>query len=216
MLIMRSSSRTNGPRASRAAETVSRGKATLLAALLGVCLPAMSSPAISQNADVAARQAAGLERVSEAAGEWKMARFHWDRQKNDWAAAPAEPDAGKISFRRMDHGKAFRVAMESTQYSIEGYFTFDVWTERFVLVSIDNQIGQIDVQQGVFVGERLVLDNLRADTVYKRGSLPIYTRLELHFEGGQLRTIRIDSSQDQGQSWKPTSLVRVERIVAAR
>ena len=195
---------------------MSRGKAALLAALLGVCLPAMSSPVIAQTADLAARQAAGLERVSGAAGDWRMVKFEWDKQRNDWATTPAELDAGKISFRRMDHGKAFRVAMQSTQYSIEGYLSFDVWTDRFALVSIDNQIGQIDVQQGVFVGERLVLDNLKADTIYKRRSLPINTRLELHFEGGQLRAIRIDSSQDQGQSWEPTSLFRVERIVAER
>jgi hypothetical protein len=145
------------------------------------------------------------------AGEWRTTSLRWDKKTNAWLDAPPESAIGEVSFHRMEHGKAFRLTFKSPAYKVDGFLSYDVWNDRYVLVSIDNQIGQIDVQQGSFAGDRLILDNLKADTTYKARSLPTHTRLELRFDASQLSEIQVDSSQDQGKTWQHTSLFRVRQ-----
>ena len=193
-----------------------RRNTALIAVLLCTCLPGLPNMATAQTAEMVARQTAGLDQVSGVAGDWQLSRFTWDEQRNDWSAAPAEADAGSVSFHLMGHGKAFRVTIRSRQYQLEGYLSFDVWTERHVLAVIDDRIGQLDVAQGVFVGTQLTLDNLKADTIYKRYSKPINTRTIMQFDGGKLKAFQVFSSQDHGRTWTPTSLFRLQPVVAAK
>lgn len=191
-------------------------KLALIAVAFVSCLHFLPSMAIAQAGDLPARQSTGLKRISGVEGDWRTTSLRWDRLANTWVDAPPESAIGEISFHRMDHGKAFRLAFNSPAYKVDGFLSYDVWNDRYVLVSIDNQIGQIDVQQGGFDGDRLILDNLKADTTYKVRSLTTHTRLELYFEAGNLSVIQVDSSQDQGKTWQHTSLFRVQRTAAAR
>lgn len=61
-----------------------------------------------------------------------------------------------------------------------------MWNDRHMLASIYNQIGQIDLQQGQFAGDRLILDKLKTDTTYQVRSSPTDTRLELHFAAARI------------------------------
>lgn len=190
-------------------------KLALISAAFVACLLLMPGTAIAQAGDLATRQSAGLERIAGVAGEWRTTSLRWDKQANAWFDAPPDTAIGEVSFHRMEHGKAFRLIFNSPAYKVDGFLSYDVWTERYVLVSIDNQIGQIDVQQGRFSGDRLVLDNLKADTTYQVRSLPTHTRLELRFDAGNLSEIQVESSQDRGKTWQHASLFRVRRTAAA-
>lgn len=187
-------------------------RASLIATALTACAMLGSSAAIAQQKDIAALQSAGLQRVIGLVGNWQLSRFQWDAQRNEWSSTPAEIDAGSISFRRMDHGKAFRIGINTPQYQLEGYFSFDVRTERYVLAVIDDRIGQLDFQQGMFSGDRLTLDNLKADTFYRRSSLPTHTRTTLQFSSGKLKAFLVEYSEDHGQSWKRNSLFHIQPL----
>ena len=188
--------------------------------MLAVCALAAShavlpNAALAQSADRVARQAAGLERIAGALGDWQSAPLRWDEKRGDWALASANAAVLRISFHRMGHGKAYRLTLDSPAYKVDGFLTYDVWTDRYVLVSLDDVIGQIDVQQGRFTDGQLVLDNLKADTTYEARSSTLHTRVALQFADAALVAIQVDSSPDRGQTWRPTSLYRVERTAPA-
>lgn len=160
--------------------------------------------------DLQSRQAVGLSRISGVEGSWAGTNLRWDEKAGRWAAPASTPQISTIRISAMEHGRAYRLHLKSPAYEVDGYLTYDVWNDRYVLASIDDFIGQIDLQQGRFSGEQLILDNLKADTVYAPQGKATNTRVAFRFDHGRLKEIQIDSSDNGGAQWRPTQLVQIK------
>lgn len=160
-------------------------KIGLLSTALVASLQLMPRPANAQTRDLAARQATGLERIAGVLDNWQT-KFRRDGQRNGWTDVRPPAAAGETSFSRMDHGQAPRLTFILPEYKVDGFLSYNVWNDRYMLASIYDQIGQIDLQQGQFAGDRLILDKLKTDTTYQVRSSPTDTRLELHFAAARI------------------------------
>lgn len=158
--------------------------------------------------EMQSRHSAGLARIAGVVGQWTGNNLRWDAKAQKWAAPT--PQLSDIRFSKMDHERAFRLFLKSPAYQVDGYLAYDVWNDRYSLVSIDDFIGQVDLQQGQFSGDQLILDNLKADTVYQAKSLAVNTRITIRFVDHRPSEIQIDSSQDHGKVWRPTQLIQLK------
>lgn len=189
-------------------------------ATLSLCLTAVAAPGLAEvgteafpsaGQDMAAQRAAlaaGLQRIRFIAGSWAVTRYSRDRDgawtANETQIMTVEPSMNDLYLDATFAAPGFAYRM---------VFSYDAVMETYRVVSRDDQSGLIDVYQGNFTPEGvLVLTNLESGTHYKSGGLKIHNRMTFTptAEGW---TVSIDGSADEGATWRPQGRHEARRPV---
>lgn len=187
---------------------------------LSFCLTAVATPALAgvgaeasppAGQDVAAQRAAlaaGLERIRFMAGPWAVTRYSRDREgawtANETQIATFEPSMNDLYLDATFAAPGFVYRM---------VFSYDAVMETYRVVSRDDQSGLIDVYQGNFSPDGvLVLTNLESGTHYNSGGMKIHNRMTFTptAEGWMAS---IDGSADEGATWRPQGRHEARRPV---
>ena len=97
-------------------------------------------------------------------------------------------------------------------FSIEHHITYDQYRDVYRAVALDDTWGVMDVYEGRLEGDRLVLDNLRAETFFPSGNGDLLAYRLTFTIGADERSLFVDSSADRGESWSPAFRSRMVRV----
>lgn len=80
--------------------------------------------------------------------------------------------------------------------------SYDIFQKRFRMSCLDNDMGLMDIYEGSFEGDRLVLSNVGSQTSYNVSAGPVYSRNILQILSADSFQVDWESSTDGGKTWK--------------
>ncbi|WP_295693737.1 DUF1579 family protein [uncultured Maricaulis sp.] len=174
-----------------------------------------SAPAVLAQ-DEAVRRSWGEEartemaRLAPMAGAWSVREFESDRA-GGWTGGEA---AYSVTIRYLLDNMALREDVPERPikaWRLETTIQYDQNRDVFRLVALDDTWGNLDVFEGVIgPDDRLVVDNLRADTPFVNADgSRTHFRLTIEIIDSDRHSMLIDASNDAGESWQPFQ--RIER-----
>ncbi|MFY0638425.1 DUF1579 family protein [Maricaulis maris] len=156
-----------------------------------------------------------MERLAPMAGAWSVREFDSDRA-GGWTGGET---AYTVTIRYLLDNMALREDVPERPikpWRLETSIQYDQNRDVFRLVALDDTWGNLDVFEGVMGPDgRLVVDNLRADTPFVNADgSRTHFRLTIAIADVDHHSMRIDASNDAGESWRPFQ--RIERTRLGR
>ncbi len=154
-----------------------------------------------------------MQRLSSLAGTWEMTVFTTSDEGVTWNPAPAQV----VDLRFAHKGfmlEEIPVALDGPGFHMRSYLTYDQYRKVYRKAALDDVWGVLDLYEGNFEDDRLVLTNLESGTFFPvadgkwRGF-----RLTLELEEDR-RWMWIDKTDDEGASWQPAFKLEYNKIEA--
>ena len=158
-----------------------------------------------------------MQQLAVMAGSWQLQVSITNDNGNSWQAMPAQQV--DIDFTHNDLVLAEQpVKREAGGFSMLTYLSYDQYRNVFRKAAIDDVWGVMDLYQGKIIGNQLILDNLTAGTFFPVGpkvwrGFRLTVDLFLQQENGeQFRMMRIEKTDDNGNSWQPAFNAKYTKI----
>ncbi len=179
-----------------------------------------SAPAVLAQ-DEAVRRSWGAEarvemdRLAPLAGAWSVREYDSDHQ-GGWTGGET---AYAVTIRYLLDNLALREDVPERPvkpWRLETTIQYDQNRDVFRLVALDDTWGNLDVFEGVMgTDDRLIIDNLRADTPFVNGDgSHTHFRLTIEIADRDHHSMLIEASGDAGETWQPFQ--RIERTRLGR
>ncbi len=106
------------------------------------------------------------------------------------------------------------IALPSVAFTLVVAYSYDRFRDVYRVTATDQAGGLMDVYEGRYENDRLVLTNLRARTFYRfDDGREMAFRLVKYFDGPDRFLIEASMSFDEGSTWQPHSRVQYTRIL---
>jgi len=156
---------------------------------------------------------AEMSRLAPLAGAWTVREYDSDRA-GGWTGGDS---AYTVSIGYLLDNMALReYAPErpAKPWRLETTIQYDQNRDVFRLVALDDTWGNLDVFEGMMgPDDRLVVDNLRADTPFVNADgSRMHFRLTIEIADARHHRMLIDASNDAGASWVPFQRIERTRI----
>ena len=152
---------------------------------------------------------AAMERLASLEGHWSSVTRYSSDKGQSWSEGPLQ----RVKFERRQKSLMIAEIPLTTDlpgFHLESFFTYDQYRGLYRVAVIDDTWGIMDIYEGTFEGDRLVLTNLRAATGFPMEGGVRHFRLIYEFHDME-RTVTIDASDDGGESWFPNFVVTFQR-----
>ena len=145
-----------------------------------------------------------MEDVSFLIGDWADHSFTYDPKSETWVDFQAKKGGKtvvrntKITTLERVRGQAWSIA---GKLNLEGFLSYDVWQGTYRLVLVNDYLGLIDVYEGDFEGNKLVLSNRGPGTYYTRNEKKMFVRMDFEkTEKGW--SLSLLSSSEKEPTWR--------------
>ncbi len=179
--------------------------------LLGIALFSVSNAQDEAIPAVSHAPLQAMQRLSSLAGAWEMTVFTTADEGVTWNSGPAQV----VDLRFAHKGfmlEEIPAALDGPGFHMRSYLTYDQYRKVYRKAALDDVWGVLDLYEGNFEDDRLVLTNLESGTFFPvadgkwRGF-----RLTLELKEDK-RWTWIDKTDDEGASWQPAFKVEYKRI----
>lgn len=144
-------------------------------------------------------------------GKWNMVvEASFDEGKT-WQTTP--PATVTLDYRHKNMMLAeIPDDLSTPGFHMESYITYDQYRKVFRKAAVDDVWGIMDLYEGKFNGEELVMTNLKSGTLFPVGEGK-WRAFRLTIElASPKRLITIEKSDDNGKSWQPAFKAHYEKI----
>jgi len=145
-----------------------------------------------------------MQKLAPLTGQWRMATEITEDGGKNWQQVAEE----LINFEIRHKGMLLAetpISRSETGFNMENYITYDQYREVYRSVAIDDSWGIMDIYEGNFIGDTLVLTNLKSGTSFPVGDGKWRSfRLNINVEANLAeRRMLIEGSDDGGATWAP-------------
>lgn len=142
----------------------------------------------------------GLERLRFMIGEFDVSVESKAPMLRRWLVTEAESTISEDVYGSLLEEKAGLVLADAP-FEARRLFSFDRFRERYRMTHFDNTTSHLDVLEGNFDGNRLVMSDVATGTVWESYGKKVNTRFIYHDIGGDGYKLDVEVSEDGGTSW---------------
>ena len=181
----------------------------MLRILIGSLL-LLSIPLIAEEQNPSKVPHAAMQKLAFMQGDWMSVTEYTADDGKNWQVVAQAP--AKVEFRQKELMLAELPVDTSTPgFHMETYITYDQYRKVYRKAAIDDAWGLMDMYEGTWQGDKLILDNLKSGTFFPNGD-GTWRAFKLTIEKGEVkRLIHVDKSDDGGKSWQPSFRVTYTR-----
>ncbi len=171
--------------------------------LLLSALVILTAPLAAQERPKVSEKPYGMmQKLAPLAGEWSMVNEYSPDGGKTWSKAP--PATVTVEYRL----KGMLLSempedLDTPGFKLETDLTFDQYRDVYRKAVVDDTWGIMDVYEGTFEGDKLVMTNLKSGTTFPMGN-GVQRAFRLTIEvATPKRMMTIDASDDGGETWMP-------------
>lgn len=155
-----------------------------------------------------------MQKLSPLTGKWTLSLSSSFDGGASWTTSP--DTIVNVDYRLKELALSEIPAIDGEgPFELESYIAYDQYRDVYRMMALDDTWGVPDVYEGQVNGDELILTNIRSGTNFpleSGGYLVFRLTYKLSVTDG-VRTMQVESSSDQGESWGPMYKAIYTKIV---
>ncbi len=151
------------------------------------------------------------EKFMSLKGEWQVIVEAQDRS-GEWVKSA--PTTATFSGLLDDTFIIEDVTYKSPGMTINMHVIFgvDARTGKYRALALDKEFGTMDVYEGIFKDNKLIVDNLNDEGFTMQDGTKLNYRLSYKFQDDKNHFLEVDFTSNEGKDWKPFQRIMYKRI----